>query len=226
MTVYSSETPEGRKVVWTGQRPVEEGLPVRLPGVVVRELPDGWNFVAWVDKDSWQSPEAVYESKWLEEVSDEEFERLVSDLRTSDWAGLPPRAPFSEPAEQPTYEPGAKVRWVGPVEGDYAWQAPDWRDWYPKALGGVLTPSHPGTVIAVDRKGDPFVSWIDKTGEFAGRASVPKTFVVAMEDAEAARRTDSLRASDWSGLDHGSLLGQPADADRSPNGPDEPTGAS
>jgi len=25
MTVYSSETPEGRKVVWTGQRPVEEG---------------------------------------------------------------------------------------------------------------------------------------------------------------------------------------------------------
>lgn len=197
---YSSETPAGVKTVWNGQRPPEEGVPLHLPGVVVRELPDGWALVAWADRDGWQCPDAVYELKWLDEISEDEFDMLVSELRASDWGGLPPRTPFRKPTQPPEFRSGARVRWVGPLKGDLAWQTPEWREWYPNALGGILTPSHPGIVSAVADNGDPLIRWVDKSGEVSGQASVPREFVVEIDSAEAARRTERLRASEWPGL--------------------------
>lgn len=83
------DTPEGRKVIWSRTNwPAVEGSPRALPGVIRHELPDGWALVAWVDKDGWVCPDAVYETKYLIEVPDGLFENLVNDLRASEWPGL------------------------------------------------------------------------------------------------------------------------------------------
>lgn len=84
------EIPEGRRVIWSRtDRPAIETAPMALPGVIRDELPDGWALVAWLDKERWFSPDAVYETKYLAEVPDGVFENLASDLRSSDWLGLP-----------------------------------------------------------------------------------------------------------------------------------------
>lgn len=166
----------------------------------MRELPKGQALVAWVDRDGFQCPDAVYDTRWLKPVADDEFDRLVAELRGSDWAGLPPRLPFDEPAEHPLLRVGAAVRWVGPLAGDLAWEIDAWRAWYPDALGGILQPSHPGTVTSLDYRGDPIVGWVDKHGDFQGRVGVARSFVVEIDADEALRRAETLRASEWPGL--------------------------
>lgn len=201
MTEGEPVVPDGRRIVWDGARPAAEGVPLRLPGVVVRDLPEGQALIAWVDRQGFQCPDAVYDTKWLTPVTDEEFDRLVTELRGSDWAGLPPRAPFDEPEEQPLLRVGASIRWIGPLRGDVAWEIEAWRAWYPAALGGVLEPSHPGIVTALDYRGDPIVKWTDKDGEFQGRLGVARSLVVEITVEEALRRAEGLRASEWPGLD-------------------------
>jgi hypothetical protein len=76
------DTPQGRRVVWARtDRPAVEDAPMALPGVIVHELPDDWVLISWPYESGWYAPDAVYEMKSLREVSKEEFERLVRDVR-------------------------------------------------------------------------------------------------------------------------------------------------
>lgn len=187
-------------MVWAGSRPPSEGVPRRLPGVVIEDLPDGWALVSWVDKAGWQCPDAVYETRWLQEVPAERFEALVNELRDSDWAGLPPGPPFRPLEPVPDFQVGTWVRWVGPLEEDLAWEVPEWAGWARDALGGVLRPSHPGVVSEVYEGGDLRIRWVDKVGELEGRIGVPRNLVVPISEEEAAQRAARLRLSGWGGL--------------------------
>jgi hypothetical protein len=81
--------PPGRRIIWVADWLAVEGAPPELPGVIIDELPDGWALVSWVDADGWYSPEAVYETKNLHEVSDADFEDHVRRGRGTNWAGVP-----------------------------------------------------------------------------------------------------------------------------------------
>lgn len=172
-----------------------------LPGVVVDDLPDGWTFVSWLDKDGWYSPDAVYEVKNLRVVSDAEFEDLVRTTRDSaGWNGIP-HDDVGEPEPSP-YSVGDVVQWVGPVLGDDDWDT--FGDpWRLAALGSAsgLTRRHPGRIIEIKHNAALRVRWIDKDGEFEGRRFVNPDFVEAVDDVEAQRLATQLRESDWPGLD-------------------------
>lgn len=174
----SASRPAGRPVVWIGTEwaPVEYG-PMDLPGIVTSDLPDGWALVTWVDKDSWYSPDAVFETKFLKELSRDDFERRVTTLRESDWEGLT-KQPISEP--KPANVVGETVRWVGTGRG--------------------LTPSHPGTIVEIDSFGRLRVRWVDRVGEFEDRQFVYPINIRLIDADEAARLTQALRDSDWPGL--------------------------
>ena len=84
------DTPPGRRVAWARtDRPAIENGPAVLPGVIVHELPDEWVLVSWPNRSGWHAPDAVYEMKSLRDVSDEEFEQLVREVRASGWEGSP-----------------------------------------------------------------------------------------------------------------------------------------
>lgn len=193
--------PAGRKVVWVGEAfPPVDDAPPRLPGVVVQELPDGWNFVSWVDRgeEGWHSPDAVYETKNLQDVTDDEFERRVQEVLDSDWPGQPVEA-LDEVAPLP-YSVGDRVRWVGPLPEDPDWD-PRAVHWNRNALGGGLTSAHPGTVVEVDHRGNSLrVRWVDKNDEFEGRETVTVDSLEPISEADHASLTASLRESDWDGL--------------------------
>lgn len=194
--------PRGRRVVWVGRRrPAVEGAPFALPGVVTEDLPDGWTFVSWLDKDGWYSPDAVYEVKNLRAVSDAEFDDLVRAVRDSpDWQGIVHNTDI-DPEPSP-YQVGDLVEWVGPVPGDADWD-PHADSWRRQALGSVsgLTRRHPGRIVEIAHNAALRVQWIDKVGEYEGRDFIHPDFVRAADEAEAQRLTTQLRESDWPGLD-------------------------
>ena len=79
-----TDIPQGRRVVWSRtDRPAIEHGPAALPGVIVHELPDGWVLISWPYKTGWYAPDAVYETKSVRDVSDEEFDQLVREVRAS-----------------------------------------------------------------------------------------------------------------------------------------------
>lgn len=196
-----SDPPAGPRIVWSGKHPPDEGVPKRLPGIIVEDLGEpGFALVAWVDKVGWQCPDAVYETKWLQPLSTDELEKLVKELRDSDWAGLPPSAPFKEPEVPSHLDLGTRVRWAGPLEGDRVWENAKFRQWADQALGGVLVPSHPGTVLGYESDGEPRVRWVDRLSYFDGIASVHHTYLAAIEEDEYQRRKDTLLQSVWAGL--------------------------
>ena len=207
----SSDPPRGRRVVWVGKRPPVEGGPLALPGVVVDDLPDGWTFVSWLDKDGWYCPDAVYEVKNLQVVSDAEFEDLVRTTRDSPgWNGIP-HDDVGEPEPSP-FHLGDLVQWVGPVPEDDDWdpyygpwrqgQVVPWQQGqaaYNYASG--LTRHHPGRIVELRGLfGAPRVRWIDKDGEFDGRGSVNHSDLEAIDETEAQRLATRLRQSDWPGF--------------------------
>ncbi|MER6973795.1 hypothetical protein ABT304_22230 [Nocardioides sp. NPDC000445] len=207
----SPHPPRGRRVVWAAKRPTFEGVPWALPGVVVEDLPDGWTFVSWLDKDGWYCPDAVYQVKDLRVVSDAEFEDLVRTVRDSPrWNGVP-HDDVGESKPSP-FRVGDLVQWVGPVPGDDDWDPyyGPWRQgqvvpWvqgqaaYDYASG--LTRNHPGRVVEL--RGlvrAPRVRWIDKDGEFEGRSGLSHSDLEAVDEAEAERLATRLRQSDWPGF--------------------------
>ena len=63
-------------MVWSRtDRPAIEHGPAALPGVIVHELPDGWVLISWPYRTGWYAPDAVYETKSVRDVSDEESDR-------------------------------------------------------------------------------------------------------------------------------------------------------
>jgi hypothetical protein len=164
--------PSGRRVVWAAKRPTFEGVPWALPGVVVEDLPDGWTFVSWLDKDGWYSPDAVYEIKNLRVVSDAEFEDLVRAVRDSPgWQGL--AREVVDDLEPWSSEVGDSVMWIGPVLGD--------ADWDPyrevRRLAGFGSGSgpargHRGRIVEISQSGALRVRWIDGDREFEGRVFI------------------------------------------------------
>lgn len=193
MNTLNFGQPHGQKVMWIGRYPPLEGLPPQMPGVIVEWLPDGPSggmaLVAWVDKAGWQVPDAVFEAKNLRPASEAEFGTRVRELRASDWAGLPASAPFRE-GERVDFLPGMRVRWAGPFPEDSVWQAQAFREWAEGALGGVLAHAHPGTVVSVNRDGEPMIHWAGH--ESAGRIAVPRGYLARIDEAEYAARASKV----------------------------------
>jgi hypothetical protein len=92
---FQISQPRGSRVVWARRdRPAIDVEILRMPGIVVDRLPDGWALVAWPDREGWVIPDDAYELSSFREVTTEEFDRVVRELRRSDWPGLPPELYF------------------------------------------------------------------------------------------------------------------------------------
>lgn len=190
--------PDGRRVVWVGEWLPIEGAPSSLPGVVTADLPDGWAHVAWIDKDGWYSPDAVYEMKNLREVSEADFQDRVNRVLASAWDGLAHDTP-SQPMASLSI--GDRVQLTSLIVGGTYW-SPDDATWREAVFGGVrgLTRHHPGTVVEVATDGAVRVRWVDKQGEFDSPGSVSPDILAPIDEEEAVRLTIELRSSDWQGL--------------------------
>ncbi|MFJ9387302.1 hypothetical protein ACIRON_00675 [Nocardioides sp. NPDC101246] len=165
----SRNRPRGRRVVWVGRQPPVEGAPPALPGVVVDDLPDGWTFVSWLDKDGWYCPDAVYEVKNLQVVSEAEFDDAVRAVRGSpDWQGIV--HDVVDGPEPSPYVVGASVMWIGPVLGDADWD-PSLDVWRLAVFGSASGPArgHRGRIVEISQSGALRVRWIDRDGEFEAR---------------------------------------------------------
>lgn len=198
------DTPHGRRVAWARiDRPAIEDGPAVLPGVIVHELPDDWVLISWPHKSGWYIPDAVYEMKSLRDVSDAEFEQLVREVRDSDWEGLP--EPASEPGPR-RFAAGDFVQGSGPQPGDPGWDA-EATTWIEKALGGGVTPGHPGVVIEADNNSAVRVQWIGKVDSFSGEEFIRDDWVEPVTKQDFERLSQQLRQSDWQGLRHGQREG-------------------
>lgn len=180
----SRNRPRGRRVVWVGRRPPVEGAPPAHPGVVVDDLPDGWTFVSWLDKDGWYCPDAVYEVKNLRVVSEAEFDDAVRAVRgRPDWQGIV--HDVVDGPEPSPYVVGASVMWIGPVLGDNGWD-PCIDAWRLAVFGnasGPPTRGHRGRIVEISQSGALRVRWIDKAGEFEGRVFIDPGDVAVVEIA-------------------------------------------
>lgn len=171
-----SKLPIGSRIVWDGPWPVDDAVPLRLPGIILGVLPDGWFTVRWVDKTGWYDAQAVYELNHLRHASDDEFDRLVGEVRASGWQGFPPHpAPRQEPSE---FEVGQRVRWTGPLPGGAGWVEEE-SEWRSLALGGKPFSSLVGTIEEIALNAAVRVRWHREEGVFVGRDFIRPDWVRA-----------------------------------------------
>lgn len=187
----------GDRVLWARSRPPFDDAPDPMPGTIEHVLPDDWVFVRWVDKRGEKTPEAVYEAKWLRVITEDEFASRRDVLRASTWAGLPTEDP-PEPMPR-RFAAGDRVTWSGPQPGDAQWDS-EATYWIEKALGGGVTPTHPGVVLEAADNAAVRVRWVDKRGTFAGEDFIRDDWLEPVTEQEFHRLSEQLRKSDWPGL--------------------------